>query len=59
MSWIGLMVEQQLADAARNGELDVAAPLKGQPVADLDARRPQGWWARDRIRLPRRPKQLR
>jgi hypothetical protein len=39
------MVEQQLADAARNGELDVAGPLKGKPIADLDVPRNQGWWA--------------
>lgn len=37
-------MEERLAQAAANGELD-APTLKGKPIADLDRRRPDGWWA--------------
>jgi hypothetical protein len=38
------MLEQKLAAAARDGELD-GGPLKGKPLPDLDRQRPAGWWA--------------
>lgn len=44
MSWIERSVEERLAQAVRDGELD-PGPLKGKPLADLDRRRQQGWWA--------------
>jgi len=44
VSWIERAVEEQLAQAARNGDLD-APHLHGKPLADLDRQRPQGWWA--------------
>lgn len=44
------MIEEQLATAASNGELDVAVPLKGKPIADLDRQRSQGWWADEFVR---------
>ena len=44
MSWIERMLEEQLAQAAADGELD-GGPLRGRPIADLDRQRPQGWWA--------------
>lgn len=44
MSWIDRVVEERLAQAARNGELDTPH-LKGKPLPDLDAQRSQGWWA--------------
>ncbi len=44
MSWIENMLEQRLAAAARDGELD-GGPLKGKPIRDLDRQRPAGWWA--------------
>lgn len=44
VSWIARSVEERLARAAANGELD-APTLKGKPIADLDRRRPDGWWA--------------
>ena len=44
MSWVSRAVEERLAQAAANGELD-ATTLKGKPIADLDRPRPAGWWA--------------
>lgn len=44
MSWIERSVEERLARAAEDGELD-AAPLHGKPLPDLDRHREQGWWA--------------
>lgn len=44
MSWIERMLEQRLAAAARDGELD-GGPLEGKPLADLDRPRKAGWWA--------------
>jgi len=38
------MLEQRLAAAARDGELD-GGPLKGKPLPDLDRQRRPGWWA--------------
>jgi multidrug efflux pump subunit AcrA (membrane-fusion protein) len=43
MSWIERAVEERLARAAADGDLD-APTLQGQPL-DLDTQRPQGWWA--------------
>lgn len=37
-------VEERLAQAAANGELDTPS-LKGKPIADIDRQRPSGWWA--------------
>lgn len=37
-------VEERLAQAAANGELDTPT-LHGKPIADLDRQRPAGWWA--------------
>lgn len=44
MSWIERMLEERLARAAADGELD-APPLHGRPIADLDRPREPGWWA--------------
>lgn len=44
VSWISRAVEERLAQAAANGELD-APSLKGKPLPDLDRPRPPGWWA--------------
>ena len=44
MSWIERIVEERLAQAARDGELDTPH-LKGKPLPDLDRPRDQGWWA--------------
>ena len=43
MSWTERAVEERLAQAAAEGELD-APTLHGKPL-DLDSQRPQGWWA--------------
>ena len=43
MSWISRMIEERLAEAAADGELDTPH-LRGREL-DLDAQRPQGWWA--------------
>ncbi|MET0908215.1 MAG: hypothetical protein ABWZ99_02005, partial [Ilumatobacteraceae bacterium] len=44
MSWIERAVEERLARAAANGELQVPE-LHGKPLADLDQPRHSGWWA--------------
>jgi hypothetical protein len=44
MSWIERSVEERLARAAANGELQVPE-LHGKPLADLDKPRNSGWWA--------------
>jgi hypothetical protein len=44
MSWIERALEERLAQAAANGELDTPH-LAGKPIADLDRPRQQGWWA--------------
>ena len=44
MSWIERMLEERLAQAARDGELDVPH-LHGKPLPDIDRPREQGWWA--------------
>jgi multidrug efflux pump subunit AcrA (membrane-fusion protein) len=44
MSWVERLVEERLARAAANGELD-APHLEGKPLPDLDRPRGQGWWA--------------
>lgn len=44
MSWIERAVEQRLADAAANGELDVADRYKGKPIPGIDEHRPHGTW---------------
>lgn len=44
MSWIERSVEERLARAAADGELDTPH-LQGKPIADLGRPRPQGWWA--------------
>ncbi len=45
MTWMSRAVEERLAQAAANGELDTPDRLKGKPIADLDHPRPSGWWA--------------
>ena len=45
VSWIDRIVEEQLSQAARNGELS-APHLEGKPFADLGTQRDQGWWAK-------------
>jgi hypothetical protein len=45
MSWVSRAVEQRLAEAAANGDLDTPDRLKGKPIPDLDRPRPEGWWA--------------
>lgn len=49
VSWIERMLEQRLADAARDGELD-GGPLKGKPIPDIDRQRPPGWWAEEFVK---------
>lgn len=49
MSWIERAVEERLAQAAADGELDTPH-LRGKPIADLDRPRPQGWWADQFVR---------
>ena len=44
MSWIERSVEERLAQAVRDGELD-PGPLAGTKLPDLDRQRGQGWWA--------------
>jgi hypothetical protein len=44
VSWIERAVEERLARAAANGELQVPE-LHGKPLADLDKPRNSGWWA--------------
>lgn len=46
MSWIDRMLEERLAQAAADGELDPHPALKGRPIADLHHQREQGWWAK-------------
>jgi hypothetical protein len=48
MSWIGRAIEEHLAQAAADGELD-APTMRGKPL-DLDSHRPQGWWAERFVR---------
>lgn len=49
MSWIERSLEERLAKAAADGELD-APHLQGKPIADLDRPRSQGWWAEQFVR---------
>lgn len=49
MSWLERSLEERLAKAAADGELDVPH-LAGKPFADLDRPRPQGWWAEQFVR---------
>jgi hypothetical protein len=44
VSWIERAVEERLARAAANGELQVPQ-LHGKPLADLGRPRNPGWWA--------------
>ncbi|MGI9643766.1 MAG: hypothetical protein ACR2O6_00485, partial [Ilumatobacteraceae bacterium] len=44
MSWIERSLEERLAQAVRDGELD-PGPLAGSKLPDLDRQRAQGWWA--------------
>jgi Domain of unknown function (DUF1992) len=44
MSWVERLVEERLAQAAANGELDTPH-LTGKPLPDLHHSRSQGWWA--------------
>ena len=44
MSWIERAIEERLARAAANGELQVPE-LHGKPLSDLDKPRNSGWWA--------------
>ena len=43
MSWVARSIEERLANAAADGELDTPE-LKGRQL-DLDTQRGQGWWA--------------
>jgi hypothetical protein len=45
MTWLSRAVEERLAQAAANGEMDPPERLKGKPIPDLDRPRPEGWWA--------------
>jgi len=45
MTWMSRAVEERLAQAAANGELDTPDRLKGKPIPDLDRPRAPGWWA--------------
>lgn len=49
MSWIERSIEERLAQAAADGELDTPH-LWGTPIPDLDRPRPQGWWADQFVR---------
>jgi hypothetical protein len=44
VSWVERIVEERLAQAARDGELS-APHLEGKPLAGLAEQRPPGWWA--------------
>lgn len=52
MSWLERSLEERLAQAARNGELD-APNLAGKPLPDLDRQRPHGWWAEQFVQRER------
>ena len=52
MSWIERMLEERLAKAAAEGELD-APRLAGKPLPDIDTQRTQGWWADQFVRRER------
>lgn len=49
MSWIERSIEERLARAAAEGELDTPH-LTGRPIADLGQQRSQGWWAEQFVR---------
>jgi hypothetical protein len=49
VSWIERMLEERLAKAAAEGELD-APHLAGKPLPDIDTQRGQGWWAEQFVR---------
>ncbi len=46
VSWIDRILEERLAQAAAEGELDAHPALKGKPIGDLHHQREQGWWAK-------------
>lgn len=46
VSWIDRILEERLARAAAEGELDAHPALKGKPIGDLHHQREQGWWAK-------------
>jgi hypothetical protein len=46
VSWIDRVLEERLARAAADGELDAHPALKGKPIGDLHHHREQGWWAK-------------
>jgi hypothetical protein len=52
VSWIERMLEERLAKAAAEGELD-APHLAGKPLPDIDTQRSQGWWAEQFVRRER------
>lgn len=52
MSWLERALEDRLAKAARDGELDTPH-LAGKPLPDLDRQRPQGWWAEQFVQRER------
>jgi hypothetical protein len=52
VSWIERMLEERLAKAAAEGELD-APHLAGKPLPDIDTQRTQGWWADQFVRRER------
>jgi hypothetical protein len=52
VSWIERMLEERLAKAAAEGELD-APHLAGKPLPDIDTQRTQGWWAEQFVRRER------
>ena len=49
VSWIERMLEERLARAAADGELDTPH-LAGKPLPDIDTPRQQGWWAEQFVR---------
>ena len=52
VSWIDRIVEQQIAEAIKRGELDTPDRLKGKPL-DLDTQRGDGWWAEQFVQRER------
>jgi hypothetical protein len=52
VSWIDLIVEQQIREAIERGEMHGGA-YHGKPLPDADRQRPPGWWAEQFVRRER------